>query len=360
MSTKKNKPVRIVDSKRQYDSVFFATELYDYPIGELTPVEIMLLLVLVHELRDKGTEIVTIGMRKMAVCAHLRGKTNQEIAAMIEGFSEKMDGWGIFKLIKWDANSRVLSVQVKKPKSGLFNRIDGTTHPYTKMSIKQISSIKGVYARRLAIFLARYSDTGRWEVSQEKFREALGIEDGYTSEQISQKVINRALPKLKEIYPTLKCIRISPYYDRRQVTGYKFVYGSIDENEPYTSEYPDEYYDSLDLDNRGEDSLDECREIQNACASEDKGTDRDDISDDYGAIPGMTTYNDYCDSPPDDYPEEYWSNLDIGSLGEYEEVILDDEVLIESREIVSVSPADEEEYWRERNDEYGVYVTVPY
>lgn len=356
----KTKPVRIVDSKRQYDAVFFATELYEYPLGELTPVEIMLLLVLVHELRDKGTEIVTIEMRKMVVCAHLRGKTNREMAAMIERFSVKMDGWGIFKIIKWDANSMALSVQVKKTKTELFNRIDGTTHPYTKMSIKQISSIRGVYARRLAIFLARYSDTGRWEVSQEKFRKALGIEDGYTSEQISQKVINRALPKLKEIYPTLKCIRISPYYDKRQVTGYKFVYGSIDENEPYTNEYPDEYYESIDADNRGEDSRNECYESQYACADEDKESDRDDMSDDYGAMPDMTTYNDYCDSPPDDYPEEYWSNLDMGSFVESEEVILDDEVLIESREIVSVSPADEEEFWRERNDEYGMYVTVPY
>jgi len=212
---------------------------YDNYINNLrfkgfTTTDFNFLMVLCNKLRDKDTTEIIISFDELRKKTGYSQHTTKQFVSDLMRMNDKLmkmscilekDGtifqFVLFPTFATDTINKRLIVAVNHRFKFILNDI---TKNFTRFELHEFVQLESKYTKSLYRLLKQYRNTGRYEVSNERFREIMDIPKSYTNRDVMSKVIITSLNDLKNCFQNLKC---ESQYARKRgkpVTGYIFSF----------------------------------------------------------------------------------------------------------------------------------------
>lgn len=152
-------------------------------------------------------EIADIEKRSAVVLKKILGLNLKlkRLASLIEIEPNVFVTFSLFGDIITDGNNKTVEVPIN-PRFKSLLELGGT---YTKYDLKNLTSLKGTYAKILFRLLKQWDNSSKeLKINIADFRKIMGIPESYKMFNIDQTVLKPAMEQLKEFFPKLKLQKI--------------------------------------------------------------------------------------------------------------------------------------------------------
>lgn len=211
----------------------FENRFFELDITGLNAKETDLLMAIISQIRNDHTQTVRIPFSVLRDLVDYRNCTEKEFALFMGEMRKKLsllelredpvfgDWYPVFERTRADAEDKYLLFQLNTISLAIFMNL---TKNFTQVPLESYVKISGKYAKRICLYLLKFSGTGYWSISLEEFRRVIGVPSSYDARKIKQKIID---PAIKELAPLFSGLEVVPTYGgerNRTVIGYEFRY----------------------------------------------------------------------------------------------------------------------------------------
>jgi len=136
----------------------------------------------------------------------------------IEGSGKEFKKFNFF--VSCESVDEGLLAQVTANASYILNHVNLN---YTAFELAEITSLSSEYSKKAYMELKKYSDTGWWKVSMEKFRKIMDIPESYTNGNVNSRVIGKINKDLSRFFEGLTIEPLTKKVGKtRVITGFYF------------------------------------------------------------------------------------------------------------------------------------------
>ncbi len=199
-----------------------------------TTIDFNFLMVLCNKLRDKDLSEIVLSFEELRLKTGYKQTSIDKFVADLERMNKKLMEitcnlktetkiimFVLFPTFEIDLDNQILVVSVNKKFKFILNEL---IKNFTRFELNEFINLDSKYAKSLYRLLKQFRNTGRYEVSMDRFREVMDIPESYTNRDVMSKVITISLKELDYHFKDLKC---EPKYARKRgkpVLGYVFTF----------------------------------------------------------------------------------------------------------------------------------------
>ena len=199
-----------------------------------TTIDFNFLMVLCNKLRDKDLSEIVLSFEELRLKTGYKQTSIDKFVADLERMNKKLMEitcnlktetkiimFVLFPTFEIDLDNQILVVSVNKKFKFILNEL---IKNFTRFELNEFINLDSKYAKSLYRLLKQFRNTGRYEVSMDRFREVMDIPESYTNRDVMSKVITISFKELDYHFKDLKC---EPKYARKRgkpVLGYVFTF----------------------------------------------------------------------------------------------------------------------------------------
>jgi plasmid replication initiation protein len=220
--------------------VIYKNDFNNLSLKGFNAVEIDLLLSIMSQLREKGTDLVVLSFSDLRGLSRYEKNTANEplIADLKSTYDKLLDLKFEFaadqKYIRFvffthyviDEKEKTVSVSVNPEFKFLINDLSGN---FTRLELEELTSLSSSYAKNMYRLLKQYRATGFATYAIEDFRRLLDIPESYSMGNITQKVLKPIESELKPYFHRLKIDKVKGTgKDSRKIVRLNFSFWNDD------------------------------------------------------------------------------------------------------------------------------------
>jgi plasmid replication initiation protein len=211
----------------------FENRFFELDITNLNAKETDLLMAIISQLREEKTQTVKIPFSILRDLVDYRNCSEEEFSLLMARMREKLrllelredpvfgDWYPLFEKTRADREGKYLLFQLNTISIAIFMNL---TRNFTQVPLESYVKIRGKYAKRICLYLLKFSGSGYWSISIENFRRVIGVPTAYTAKKINQKILEPAINELSELFEDLEVSCTYGGQRNRTVIGYEFRY----------------------------------------------------------------------------------------------------------------------------------------
>ena len=195
--------------------VQFRNDLNKIPLGKLSSQEQNLLVEVLLDLKDVGTNEVVFSRNRLLEMIPFKNLTNSQLTEVIKNLdknfftlhfeqlikeqngSETHRFINLFKIFEYNINSsgaiEYLKIQVDPDMAYILNDL---TSQYTRFELADFLSMQSRYSKTLFRLLKQFRTQGWAHFDWEEFKSLMGIPESYLTRNIDQRVLKVAVNEL--------------------------------------------------------------------------------------------------------------------------------------------------------------------
>ena len=192
--------------------VKYNNKLNTLTFHNFTENEMKLFFALVAKMRNHGTEEVTFSFSDIKKLTHeKKNYTKLEYADLMSSMHDKMvdlhykynleDGvrgrFNLFYAYGIDPNEESIKVSVSPQFQSLLNDL---AKEFTRFELEEFIRLRGKYTKQIYRLLKQWRTVGHFSCLMKDFRELVDVPDKYNTAELTRRVLDPAIDKLKEIY----------------------------------------------------------------------------------------------------------------------------------------------------------------
>ncbi len=196
-------------------TVVYNNTINEFDLGNLSSIELNLLMYLFIMVRDKGTEEITISGSEIRSKAHLKNpNTEERLKVFFDNFREKMDNKvghyedkqfyhdKLFETITYSVSDTCLTVKLNESYKDLFNDISSN---YTKFDLSEFCNLPGKYEKHLYRLLMQFENSTRWRKDTiNNLRIYMGCPECYKNSTFLKEIVRPSLSILRDVFDNLQ------------------------------------------------------------------------------------------------------------------------------------------------------------
>lgn len=205
--------------KRKKDIVVFKNEFNEVALKGFKAVEIDLLFAIMSQLRNEGTNDVTLSFDQLRSLSKynksnalkpfvddLESTYDKLIKLNIKfGSEKKWTKFVFFTKYSVDEEEQTVTISVNPEFEGLINKISKN---FTKLELEEITSLSSSYSKNCYRLLKQFRSSGEVYITVEEFRRILDVPESYSYGGFNQRVLKQIEKELPNYFPNLKINRI--------------------------------------------------------------------------------------------------------------------------------------------------------
>ena len=224
---------------KKNDIVKYNNDLNKLNMSNLKEKELELFYAICCELKDRGTDEITIDITDFKKAFNISNKIDKKrfkeyIKSVHKKFAEmkytfetekEIETIIFFKKFKTNIEDNTMIISVNKEYSYILNNI---VQYYTQFSFKEYQSLKSKYSKILMPRLAQWQGTKKVEFEKEELFDILGVSENYRvkTSNFNDKILKPIKKELPKIFYNLKVkpIKKSTKNTKNEIKSYLFTW----------------------------------------------------------------------------------------------------------------------------------------
>ena len=230
---------------KKNDIVKYNNDLNKLNMSNLKEKELELFYAICCELKDRGTDEITIDITDFKKAFNISNKIDKKrfkeyIKSVHKKFAEmkytfetekEIETIIFFKKFKTNIEDNTMIISVNKEYSYILNNI---VQYYTQFSFKEYQSLKSKYSKILMPRLAQWQGTKKVEFEKEELFDILGVSENYRvkTSNFNDKILKPIKKELPKIFYNLKVkpIKKSTKNTKNEIKSYLFTWNDKPKN----------------------------------------------------------------------------------------------------------------------------------
>jgi len=222
---------------KKNELVTVVNDFIDLPLKNFTPSEMNLLTTFLAKCKNKKSNLVEMDFNEIRDISKYTSRNNKNLIADIANTNNKLQTLKfaiqteegtlkqlvLFPTFEIDPNKKTLSIKVNEDFMYILNDLE---FEFTSYEAEIHNSLSSKFSKQAFKQLRRFKTTGKWLITQEKFRELLDIPPKYRQTDIDNRVLK---PIMEELSPYFFDLEVDKTYKsvnrgRPSVSGYQFTW----------------------------------------------------------------------------------------------------------------------------------------
>lgn len=220
--------------------VIYKNDFNNLSLKGFNAVEIDLLLSIMSQLREKGTDLVILSFSDLrSLSRYEKNTANEPLIADLKSTYDKLLNlkfeiiadqkyirFVFFTHYVIDEKEKTVSVSVNPDFKFLINDLSGN---FTRLELEELTNLSSTYSKNMYRQLKQYRATGFATYTIEDFRRLLDVPESYSMGNVSQKVLKPIKKELKPYFHHLKIDKVKGTgKDSRKIVRLNFSFWNDD------------------------------------------------------------------------------------------------------------------------------------
>lgn len=202
--------------------VTFHNDFNKIRLGHSRSVELDIFFSILYKIKNNGSNKITLSFDELKKISNYKKTADSQFIYNLKEIHDNLlklnyfsgeirkgvyFGATFFTYYFIDENERTVSIGINDVLSYLINEL---TKNFTKLELKQITSLSSKYAKHIFKNLKQFDNNEKicfWEISMEEFKENLKIPMSYKMSDINKQILIPALKELCPLFPELKLVK---------------------------------------------------------------------------------------------------------------------------------------------------------
>ena len=222
---------------KKNELVTVVNDFIDLPLKNFTPSEMNLLTTFLAKCKNKRSNLVEMDFNEIREISKYTSRNNKNLIMDIANTNNKLQTLKfaiqteegtlkqlvLFPTFEIDPNKKTLSIKVNEDFMYILNDLE---FEFTSYEAGIHNSLSSKFSKQAFKQLRRFKTTGKWLITQEKFKELLDIPPKYRQTDIDNRVLK---PIMEELSPYFSDLEVEKTYKsanrgRPSVSGYQFTW----------------------------------------------------------------------------------------------------------------------------------------
>lgn len=200
----------------EHTIVKYRNRLNSIPLRRFKPTEMDLFFSIAAQVRDKGSETVTLTFKQLQHLTTYKRSTDRLVADLESTYDKLLqlnaktdDGdtitrFTLFNMYEISRSKQTVSIAINSRFKSLFNDLD----QWTVFGLEQFVGLKSTYSKTMYRLVRQFRTTGYRRFKLDEFRYLLAIPQSYKSYHIMSRVVSVINDELPKIVPGFKLVPI--------------------------------------------------------------------------------------------------------------------------------------------------------
>lgn len=203
--------------KQQVRSIVkYKNRLNSIPLRRFNPTEMDLFFSIAAQVRDKGSETVTLSFKQLQHLTTYKRSTERLVADLESTYDKLLqlnaktdDGdtitrFTLFNMYSISRSKQTVSIAVNSRFKSLFNDLD----QWTVFGLEQFVGLKSTYSKTMYRLVRQFRTTGYRRFKMDEFRYLLAIPKSYKPYHIMSRVVSVINDELPKVVPGFKLVPV--------------------------------------------------------------------------------------------------------------------------------------------------------